>query len=43
MFDSVEEYNPKDKKTLAKFIMRFIDFFLVRNDVPFFGKISKKN
>ena len=42
MFDSVEEYNPKDKKTLAKFIMRFIDFFLVRNDVPFFGKISKK-
>lgn len=42
MFDKPEEYNPKEKKTLAKFIMRFIDFFLVRNDVPFFGKIAKK-
>ena len=42
MYDKFEEYNPKERKTFAKFVMRFIDFFLVRNDVPFFGKISKK-
>lgn len=42
MFDKPEEYNPKEKKTFAKFFMRFIDIFLVRNDVPFFGKIAKK-
>ena len=42
MFDKPEEYNPKEKKNFAKFMMRFIDIFLVRNDVPFFGKIAKK-
>ena len=42
MYDKPEEYNPKVRKTFAKFMMRFIDFFLVRNDVPFFGKIAKK-
>lgn len=42
MFDKPEEYNSKEKKTFAKLIMRLVDFFLVRNDVPFFGKIAKK-
>ena len=42
MFDKPEEFNPKIKKTFAKFMMRFIDCFLVRNDVPLFGKLSKK-
>lgn len=42
MYDSVNDYNPKEKKTFAKFLFRFIDFFLCRNDIPFFGKISKK-
>ena len=42
MYDTAEEFNPKEKKTFAKFMMRFIDCFLVRNDVPFFGKLSKK-
>lgn len=42
MYDKPEEYNPKEKKTFAKFVFRFVDFFLVRNDVPFFGKIAKK-
>ena len=42
MYDKPEEYNSKEKKTFAKFVFRFVDFFLVRNDVPFFGKIAKK-
>ena len=42
MYDKAEEYNPKVKKTFAKFMMRFIDCFLVRNDVPFFRKMAKK-
>ena len=42
MYDNLAEYNPKERRTFAKFLMRFIDFFLVRNDVPFFGKIAKK-
>lgn len=42
MYDTVEEYNPKDKRTFYKLVYRFTDLFLVRNDIPFFGKISKK-
>ena len=42
MYDCIEDYNSKERKTFAKFVMRFVDFFLVRNDVPFFGKIAKK-
>ena len=42
MYDKPEEYNPKEKKTFAKFVFRFVDFFLVRNDAPFLGKIAKK-
>lgn len=42
MYDKPEEYNPKEKKTFAKLVYRFIDFFLTRNDVPFFGKLAKK-
>ena len=30
MYDRIEEYNPKEKKTFAKFIYRFVDFFLTR-------------
>ena len=42
MYDNIKEYNPKEKKTFAKLVFRVVDFFLVRNDVPFFGKIAKK-
>lgn len=42
MYDNPEDYNPKTKKYFAKFMMRFIGFFLVRNDVPVFVKLSKK-
>lgn len=42
MYDKPEEYNPKIKKNFYKFLMRFLDVFLTRNDVPFFGKIAKK-
>ncbi len=42
MFDNSKEYNPKEKKHFAKFWYRFVDLFLTRNDIPFFGKISKK-
>ena len=43
MFDDPKtEYNENDNKTFAKFIYRFIDFFLTRNAVPFFGTISRK-
>lgn len=34
MYVKREEYNPKEKKIFAKFMMRFVDVFLVRNDVP---------
>ena len=42
MYDKIEDYDPKEKKVLAKIWFRFVDCFLVRNDVPFFGKIAKK-
>lgn len=42
MYDKAEEYNPRVKKTFAKFVFRFVDLFLTRNDVPFFGNIARK-
>ena len=43
MYDNPqEEYNPRKNKTFAKFIYRFVDFFLTKNTVPFFGRISKR-
>ena len=40
MYDKVEEYNPKDRKRLAKFWFRFVDCFLTRNDVPDFCLVA---